>query len=295
MKLTLLGTGTPAPSLKRMSSGYLVEIGDDVIVIDHGPGAHHRLLETGRKAVDVTHCFLTHLHYDHCMDYGRLVLTRWDQGAGKIADLPVYGPPPLARMTSLLFAPDGVYGPDIAARTKHQCSLDIYQARGGIGERAPPRPRVKEVEPGDVIEGKGWKVTVGEGWHFEPYLKCLAYRIDTPDASLCYTGDSGGVCPGIVSLAAGVDVLIHMNHFYTGTEPTAAYRKACGNHLDTAKVAAEAGVGAVVLTHITHQIDHPGLRERIIKEMAAIFSGDIIWGEDLMEIPVRRENMGRID
>ena len=86
-----------------------------------------------------------------------------------------------------------------------------------------------------------------------------------------------------------------MNHFYTGTEPTAAYRKACGNHLDTAKVAAEAGVGAVVLTHITHQIDHPGLRERIIKEMAAIFSGDIIWGEDLMEIPVRRENMGRID
>jgi ribonuclease Z len=48
VKLTLLGTGTPTPSLKRASSGYLIEIGDDVIVMDHGPGAHHRLLQTGK-------------------------------------------------------------------------------------------------------------------------------------------------------------------------------------------------------------------------------------------------------
>ena len=30
--ITLLGTGTPTPSLKRMCSGYVVETGDDVIV-----------------------------------------------------------------------------------------------------------------------------------------------------------------------------------------------------------------------------------------------------------------------
>ena len=30
MKITLLGTGTPAPSLKRMSSGYMIEVGDEV-------------------------------------------------------------------------------------------------------------------------------------------------------------------------------------------------------------------------------------------------------------------------
>ena len=34
MKITLLGTGTPTPSLRRMSSGYMVEIGDDVILLD---------------------------------------------------------------------------------------------------------------------------------------------------------------------------------------------------------------------------------------------------------------------
>ena len=35
--ITLLGTGTPAPSLTRQSSGYLIEVGSDLIVWDHGP------------------------------------------------------------------------------------------------------------------------------------------------------------------------------------------------------------------------------------------------------------------
>ena len=38
MKVTLLGTGSPLPTLKRASSSYLVEIGADVILIDHGDG-----------------------------------------------------------------------------------------------------------------------------------------------------------------------------------------------------------------------------------------------------------------
>ena len=73
MKITLLGTGNPAPSLKRMGSGYIVEIADDVIVFDHGPGSHHRLLQTGKRASDVTHTFFSHLHYDHFVDFPRQV------------------------------------------------------------------------------------------------------------------------------------------------------------------------------------------------------------------------------
>jgi hypothetical protein len=45
LTITLLGTGTPSPSLTRQSSGYLIEVGRDLIVWDHGPGAYHRLLE----------------------------------------------------------------------------------------------------------------------------------------------------------------------------------------------------------------------------------------------------------
>src|SRR5688500_10415102 len=131
MKLTLLGTGTPTPSLKRASSSYLIELGNDVILMDHGPGSHHRLLEAGKHAVDVTHVFFSHLHYDHCSDYVRLMLTRWDQGADRIPELKVYGPPPIRRMTSLLFGEDGAFGPDINARIQHQGSIDIFVARGG--------------------------------------------------------------------------------------------------------------------------------------------------------------------
>ena len=98
MKITLLGTGNPAPSLKRMGSGYIVDIGDDVIVFDHGPGSHHRLLEAGRKATEVTHTFFSHLHYDHFVDFPRLLLTRWDAGAAQIPELKIFGPKPIKRL-----------------------------------------------------------------------------------------------------------------------------------------------------------------------------------------------------
>ncbi len=286
MKITLLGTGTPSPSLKRQSSGYLIEIGDDVIVMDHGPGAHHRLLEAGKKSTDVTHAFLSHLHYDHCLDYPRLVLQRWDIGADLVPDLKVFAPAPIKRMTEQLFGDGGVFDPDITARVKHQGSIDIFEARGGKAPRKRPAPEVTEIQPGDVIKGDSWTITVGEGSHVQPYLECYGFRLDSDEGSLCYSGDSGAVCPEIVKLATGVDVLIHMTHYRTGTEPTQIYRAVCGNHIDTAHVAKQAGVRTLVMTHFLEQIDQPGVREQILREMMQIFDGNIIWGEDLMEIPI---------
>ena len=154
------------------------------------------------------------------MDYGRLVLQRWDQGADRIADLHVYGPPPIARMTNQLFGPDGVYGPDIRARVEHRSSLE---ARGGTLRRQRPAPRVTEIHAGSVIDGNGWKITVGHAQHVQPYLECLAFRLDSKEGSICYTGDSGAT-DTIVELAKGCDILIHMNHYFSGTEPTPASR-----------------------------------------------------------------------
>ena len=109
-------------------------------------------------------------------------------------------------------------------------------------------------------------MTVGHATHVQPYLECLAFRIDGDGASLCYTGDSG-MSDAIVELARGCDVLIHMNHHFTGTEPTPAYRAACGNHRDNAVVAQRAGVKTLVLTHLLAQIDQPGIREQIVHEI----------------------------
>jgi ribonuclease Z len=296
MKVTLLGTGTPTPSLKRASSGYLIEVGDDVLVWDHGPGSHQRLLEAGKRAVDVTHMFFSHLHYDHCADFVRLFLTRWDMGADRIPELKVYGPPHTRRMIELLFGDErAAFGPDLNARIKHQGSIDIFVARGGVPPRKWPKPEVTEIRAGDKVHGADWTLTVGAASHVQPYLECYGFRLDTDEGSLCYSGDSGGVAPGIVELAKGCDVLIHMNHYFSGTEPTETYRLVCGNHLDTAKVAQKAGAKTLVLTHMLEQIDQPGVREQIIREIGAIYKGPVIWGEDLMEIPIKGPKLFRME
>jgi ribonuclease Z len=295
MKITLLGTGTPAPSLARQSSGYLIEVGGDLIVMDHGPGAHHRLLESGHHAVDVSHAFFSHLHYDHCMDYARLVLQRWDMGADRIPDLKVYGPAPIARMTELLFGEEGVYGPDIRARIEHESSVFVFQERGGKPPRKRPAPQVIEAHAGDVVEGAGWKVTVGKASHVQPLLECLAFRLDSDEGSMCYSGDSGGVCEDVIELARGCDVAILMNHYLSGTEPTASYRAACGNHKDNAVIAQRAGVKTLALTHVLAQIDRPGIREQIIHEVKQVFAGQVIWGEDLMRLTLTEHGLVKIE
>ncbi len=294
LTITLLGTGTPAPSLTRQSSGYLIEVGSDVIVWDHGPGAHQRLIESGRRSTDVTHAFFTHLHYDHCMDYGRLVLQRWDQGAGRVADLQVYGPTPLARITDQLFGTDGIYAPDIAARTQHRSSLDVFEARGGKLPRLRPNPRVTEIHAGSIVEGNGWKITVGHAQHAQPYLECLGLRLDTKEGSLCYTGDTG-LSDSIIALAKGCDMLIAMNHYFSGTEPSTAYRSATGNHRDCATMAQRAGAKVLVLTHLLDQIDQPTIREQIVHEIQQEFAGKVIWGEDLMRLSLSGTRVGGIE
>jgi ribonuclease BN (tRNA processing enzyme) len=217
------------------------------------------------------------------MDYGRLVLQRWDQGADRIPDLQVYGPPPIKRMTEQLFGEDGVYGPDIRARIEHRSSVDQFEARGGKAPRKRPAPKVTEIKPGDVIQGNKWKVTVGYAQHVQPYLECLAFRLDGEDGSVCYTGDSGA-CEDIVKLAQGCDMLIHMNHYFSGTAPSPAYRAACGNHKDNALTAQRAGVKTLVLTHLLSQIDQPRIREQIVHEIQQVFNGKVVWGEDLMQL-----------
>ena len=283
MKLVLLGTGTPAPSLKRASSSYLVDLGERVLVFDFGPGAYHRMMEAGYRATDITDLVFSHLHYDHCLDYGRLVMTRWDQGAGQIPDLKVYGPRHTTRMTGLLFGNDGVFGPDIEARTTHGPSLQVFESRGGHLPRRRPEPVVSEIGSGDMVEGDGWVLKTVSVPHAQPVLECLGFRLDTGERSLAYSGDSGP-SRSFARLADGADVMIHMTYHISGTTGAEWTRGAAG-HIEAAQVAADAGVRSLVVSHIADQMDQPGIRERLVTEMAAVFSGNIIWGEDLMVVP----------
>ena len=67
--------------------------------------------------------------------------------------------------------------------------------------RSRPNPQVTEIHAGSVIKGTDWTITVGHAQHVQPYLECLAFRIDTKEGSICYTGDSG-VADSIVDTLA---------------------------------------------------------------------------------------------
>ena len=286
MKITLLGTGTPTPNLDRASAGYMLEIGDDVILIDHGPGAHNRFLETGKKAVDVTHMFLTHYHYDHWVEYPRFFLQRWDQGGGIKPELKTYGPEPLLELHEKLFSRDGVYGLDLQARTERESSYAFYKARGGeLDSRPWPNPDLHQLTSGDEVSGKGWRCKVQAVPHAGPMLKSLAYRFETDEGSLVVSGDTG-ISKVFTRFCEGADVLIYMCHYYSGTGYYGDEHPEVAGHMETAKTAAEAGVKMLVLTHLNVSIDIPGIREEIIQDIGKVFSGHLIWGEDLMEVPL---------
>lgn len=294
MKLWLLGTGTPTPSLRRMCSGYVIQCNNDYIVFDHGFGAHHRLLELGIPATRVSHLFLSHHHYDHMGDYPRLLLTRWDQGAGKIPELEVFGPPPLRHITERIIGDDGVFGPDLISRTRNQASIDVYRARGGQGERARPNPAITELQPGEFVERDGWKVRAAEVNHFAPHLVSYGYRFEADGQSFVYSGDTGP-SRALSQLANGCDVLVHMCHYLSGTAPSRTFAAFTMGHMELAQMAQDASVKNLVITHVTEQFDRPGLRERVLREVGSIYHGNIFFGEDLMEIPLEGPRTAKLD
>ncbi len=294
MEICLLGTGTPTPSLKRMSSGYLVKSDSDVILFDFGPGTYHRMMEVGVQVTDVTHIFFSHLHYDHCLDYARLLMTRWDQGCGQIPELKVYGPPFIERMTEALIGENGVFDPDLKARTELPVSQAIYQARGGILPRRRPMPEIIPIKSGDVVEGDKWRLNIRSVLHAQPILDCYGFRLETEQGILTYSGDSGP-CKAMEELARDADVLIHMCHYISGTELSDEFAKACMGHLELATLGLDANVKNLVVSHVTEQMDVAGVRESIIRDMAEIYPGNLYFGEDLMTIPIKGPSPRALD
>lgn len=284
MKITLLGTGTPIPSLKRSSSSYMIEIGQDLILLDHGPGAFQRLMQTGKKAQDVTHVFISHLHFDHCGDLPRLVHHQWDAVGGLKPRFKIYGPPGTQEMMDRLFGPQGAYHRDLTARTTHPVSLKIFQSRGGGGSRPWPETDVTEIHDGILITGDNWTIAAMEVIHHQPYLDSLGFRITSNGKIFAYTSDvklagKQGPVKSLYALAKDADILVHyLNGFdFDNKEPGVLSKQQV-----VATLARDAGVRTLVTTHHGPAIDRDGVRERVIADLSEIYKGNLIWGQDLM-------------
>ena len=81
--------------------------------------------------------------------------------------------------------------------------------RGGVLPRPAPVVDAADIGPGSVIEGTDWLVRSAEAVHVQRVLDSLAYRIETPKASIVVTGDTQP-CDSVVALATGATALVSM-------------------------------------------------------------------------------------
>lgn len=262
MKITVLGSGSPEAYARRASAGYLVEIGADKILLDCGGGVYDNLLRCGYEPGDITHLFFSHLHSDHMMDYARLIHGAWDEGA---APLPVFGPAPLAKITNGYFGKDGVLAHDLVARTEFPGSQQVWLARGGTLPRPWPAPEVTQISAGFTHEGEGWRLTTCMAPHAQPYLDCMAIRIEADGKVFVYSGDAG-ICDEVRALVTGADLLIHWC-YRLGARPTPPeIADLSPAPMQIAQMAAGQGVKRLVLSHIRKYMDEG---EAVVSEAAA--------------------------
>jgi ribonuclease Z len=131
-RVTLLGTGSPAPVMRRFGPGVLVQAGGKNLVIDAGRGVTQRLLQSGLRLGQVDAMLLTHLHSDHVVGLPDLWLTGWLESgyAQRKGPFVVYGP---KGTQNLMDGLTRAYDWDIKARIADQ-NLDPASIQSTVTE-----------------------------------------------------------------------------------------------------------------------------------------------------------------
>lgn len=274
----LLGTGCPSVSASRFGPATLVIADGRQVLVDCGSGVTQRLKAAGLSGASVDAVLLTHLHSDHIIDLFQLVLSSWHQGR----DRPhrVFGPPGTRRYVDGLMA---LWQPELEQRITH--------------ERRPSTAaltvEVEEIGPGPLTlfeDATGPTVTVVPVDHL-PVRHAFGFILTARDRRVAISGDTR-YCPALIDAARGADLLLHEVFIHREmpvipglrTDATvtnvAAYHTLSG---EVGRVAAEACVGALALTHfVPPDCD----RAALLAEVAADFYGPVIVGEDLMRFDV---------
>ncbi len=195
-RVTLLGTGSPAPVMRRFGPGVLIQAGGKTLLIDCGRGTTQRLMQAGLRLGQVDALFLTHLHSDHIVGIPDLWLTGWLETnyAQRKGPFVVYGPAGTqAMMEGLVRA----YDWDIKARIADQ---DLKPAN--------IRVVTTEFNPGVIYDQGGVKVTAIEVDHGELLKPAFGFRVDYAGRSVTISGDTR-FSENLLEKAKGTDLLIH--------------------------------------------------------------------------------------
>lgn len=281
-RIYFVSSGTPTPTKTRFGTCYVLQIGNEFLMIDCGPAATHKLVKMGLFPTQIDYLFFSHHHFDHNADYPCFLLCRWDQSIGKENLLQVWGPPPTAWITEQLIGERGAFSHDWKARVGHPGSQEIFENRGGTLPRPAPKVSVNDIQSGAAIKQAGWTVSAAKTRHIDPWMPTLAYRVDAGGSSIVFTSDTGP-CRSVKELAAGADtLLIHCWDHQESMQKNEAGM--ITGTLAAAEFAKETGVKKMILSHQGSNLDRPGSKERAIADISKIFNGQIIFAEEMMEL-----------
>lgn len=73
MKITVLGSGTMMPTKDRNPAGFLVDMGEKIILLDCGHGIIRRMIDFDIDPQDIDMLFVSHFHTDHAGDAFSLI------------------------------------------------------------------------------------------------------------------------------------------------------------------------------------------------------------------------------
>ncbi|MEV5017339.1 ribonuclease Z [Streptomyces sp. NPDC053780] len=293
-ELVVLGTASQVPTRHRNHNGYLLRWDGEGILFDPGEGTQRQMLRAGVAAHDLNRICVTHFHGDHSLGLaGVIQRVNLDQVLHEItAHYPRSGRRFFERLRYATAYRETV------ALTESPVDTDGPLA-------VTPAYTLDAHKLSHPVESYGYRLTEPDGRRMLPD-RLAAHGIKGPDVGrLQREGSLDGVpldevsevrrgqrfafvmdtrlCPGVHTLAEGCDLLVIESTFLDQDEALATDH----GHLtagQAARVARDAGVRHLVLTHFSQRYSEPEEFER--QARAAGFAGELTVARDLTRIPV---------
>lgn len=293
-ELVVLGTASQVPTRHRNHNGYVLLWDGQGIMFDPGEGTQRQMLRAGVAAHDLHRICVTHFHGDHSLGLaGVIQRINLDRVPHPVtAHYPASGQHFFDRLR-------------YATAYRETVSLTEAPVSADGPLATAPSYTLDAMKLSHPVESYGYRVVEPDGRRMLPGL--LAERgITGPDVGrIQQEGSLGGVtldevsevrrgqrfafvmdtrlCDGVHALAEGCDMLVIESTFLDEDEQLATDH----GHLtagQAARVAVDAGVRHLVLTHFSQRYPDPSLYEQ--QARAAGFEGDLTVARDLLRVPL---------
>jgi ribonuclease Z len=300
LAIRLLGTSASRPTVERNVASIAVVREGETLLFDCGEGTQRQMMRYG-VSFALEDIFFTHFHADHVI--GVIGLMRTMALQGRTAPLRMWGPRGAARtlkraeefgMDRLSF-PLEVTELDPGDRVERKDYAVLPYPVSHRGARALGYALVEQDRKGrfnpdlarelGIPEGPLWgeihrgrAVTLGDGRVIEPSVLVGAPR---PGRKLVITGDTRP-CQATVEASHRADVLVHEATF-GDEEAERAVETGHSTAREAASVAADAGVGTLLLTHFSARYSRDASELGV--EAKEVFERTIV-GRDGMELEI---------